>query len=127
MAPMLDKLADQIVENNPVFKEIQQAAGQKGVKILFDFLNANIGKGKGEIRATGGRTIEIEFPKRKLRSEYGSYVMRLLAAEDPTLYEQFMLTPQQKINKYKDFFFTACESEGLEPEKIKKYWARLNK
>jgi hypothetical protein len=94
---------------------------------LFDYLNANIGKGKGQIKITGGHTVEVEFPKRKLRSEYGSYIMKLLAAEDPTLYEQFMLTPQQKINKYRDFFFMACKSEGMEIEKIEKYWARLNK
>lgn len=127
LAPILDKLADQIIENNPDFKAIQKAAGQKGVQILLDYLNANIGKEKGQIKVTGGHTVEIEFPKRKLRSEYGSYIMNLLAAEDPTLHEQFMLTPQQKINKYKDFFFMACKSEGMKNEKIEKYWARLNK
>ena len=127
LAPILDKLADQIVENNPDFKAIQKTAGQKGVQILLDYLNANIGKKKGQIKVTGGYTVEIEFPKRKLSSEYGSYIMNLLAAEDPTLHEQFMLTPQQKINKYKDFFFMACKSEGMENEKIEKYWARLNK
>lgn len=127
LAPILDKLADQIVENNPDFKAIQKAAGQKGVQILLDYLNANIGKENGQIKVTGGHTVEIEFPKRKLSSEYGSYIMNLLAAEDPTLHEQFMLTPQQKINKYKDFFFMACKSEGMENEKIEKYWARLNK
>lgn len=127
LAPALDKLADQIVENNPDFKTIQKAAGQKGVQTLFDYLNANIGKGKGQIKVTGGRIAEVEFPKRKLRSEYGSYIIKLLAAEDPTLHEQFMLTPQQKINKYKDFFFMACKSEGMDIEKIEKYWARLNK
>ena len=127
LAPTLDKLADQIVENNPEFKAIQKAAGQKGVQILFEYLNANVGKGKGQIKVTGGQTAEVDFPKRKLRSEYGSYIMKLLAAEDPTLHEQFMLTPQQKINKYKDFFFMSCKSEDMETEKIEKYWARLNK
>jgi hypothetical protein len=87
LAPTLDKLADQIVESNPDFKEMQKAAGQKGINILFDYLNTNIGKERGQIKVTGGRTVEVEFPKRKLRSEYGSYVMKLLAAEDPTLYE----------------------------------------
>lgn len=127
LIPTLEKTAKKIVESNPDIQKFYSAGENMGAKAIFDYLNAGQRGAKTTITTSAGFKKAISFPKRKLRSEYGEYVLEVLAAEDQDLYNQFKLTPQQKINKYKEYFIMECKKEGMNEELIVKYWERINK